>query len=255
MSASTTLTAISVALAIAVLGGAGAALGSGGGAGSELIDRQDARALRDAVRKNGTARKLAADAARGRLQREGFDEAHVERVATAIRRRLLRDTEAYVNSLRGRRFGSLDEVREAVRIREKILCYDAATWPDGYGSGRALTFVVDQADAEDLLGKVDSVIRAREGSLRGAVRELSSRREISSSDVRALRDYSRLKATARARSAIEEIRGAQFFSKEDAAYYVENAIGAELDAIQSRLDDLSARDSLLEQARLGPHGL
>lgn len=250
MATSTTLTALSMALAVAVLGGVGLAFGSG--AGAELVDRHDARALRDEVRKDSTARTLAADAARVRLRREGFGDDHVERVATAIHRRLLKDTESYVESLRGRRFGSLDDVREAVKVREKILCYDAATWPDGYGSGRTLAFVVDQADVEDLLGRIDSVIRAREVSLRDAVRQLTIKREMSSSNARALRDFSRTRATSRARQAIEEIRGAQFFSKEDAAYYVENAIGAELDAILSRLTDVATREVLLEEARSGP---
>lgn len=250
MSAGTTLTAVSVALAFVVLGGVGVALDSG--AGSALVDRQETRALRDAVRKDATARNLAADAARVRLRREGYDEDHVERVATAIRQRLLSDAESYVDSLRGRRFGSLDEVRKTVRVREKVLCYCAATWPDGYGSGRTLTFVVDQADVEDFLGRIDSVIRAREVSLRDSVRRLNLRRELSSADARRLRDFSRSRATSVARSAIEEIHGAQFFSKEDAAYYVENAIGAELDGILSKVDDPATRAILLEEARSVP---
>jgi hypothetical protein len=250
MQASTALTAVSMALAFAILGGVGAAPGSG--AGLEVVDRHDARALRDAVRKDATARNLAAEAARVRLEREGFDESDAERMATAIRKRLLKDTESYIESLRGRRFGSMEEVRDSVQIREKILCYDAAAWPEGYGSGRALTFVVDQADVEDLLGRVDSVIRARETSLRDAVRRLNLSREISLADARKLRDFSRARATVRARLAIEEIRGAQFFSKEDAAYYVENAIGAEIDRIQSAVGDPSTRALLLEEARSVP---
>lgn len=249
MAASTTLTAISMTVALALLGGVGAALGSG--TATELIDRRDTRMLHEGVRKDPTARNLAADAARSRLRRDGFDEDHVERVAAAIRRRLLKEIEAYVDSLRGRRFTSLDEARKAVAVREKILCYDASTWPEGYGSGRPLTFVVDQRDVEELLGRLDAMIRSRETPLRTAVRELTLQREMTSAESRALRDFSRLKASARARAAIEEIRGAQFFSKEDAIYYVENAVGAELDGILTKLRDPATQRAIIEEARLG----
>jgi len=245
-------TLLAAAAALAFLAGLGAASGAGG---SEVIDRQDVRSLRERVVRKAIARDIAVESAKTQLRREGLNEARVQRIATAIRRRLSALTGKYVDSLHGVRLASIEDAQEAIDRRERVLCYDASAWPVGFGDGRPLAFVFSQDDAEAFLAIVDAMILDAEPPLRDTARDLVSDGRISATDSAQLRDFSRMHAKARARTVIEEIRGAPFFSKADARLYVETAIAEELDRIRSELREPVTRGRVLDDARsLGAGG-
>lgn len=215
----------------------------------EVVDRKEVLVLREQVESQTTARDLVAESVGARLRRNGFEAGDVEIITNAIRQRLSAELEEYVDSLRGLRFGSMDDLHDAIRIRETILCHDAIARPRRFAGGRPLTFIVGQSDAEELLRSIDARIAFREVSLRDTLRELSARQRVTLADEYSVGTYSRMRAKTAARTAIQEMRGAPFFSKAEAGSYVGNAIDAELERILAAVRDRATRDAVLEKAR------
>ena len=240
---------VSLLLGVAFL--AGARLTPAKADGFERIDRHEVRRFVDRIRKDDAGRQPALDAAKVVLDRDGVSEKERTVLVSAIGRRLERDLVAYARSLEGRTFPIIEDAMAAIQARERILRYNASSWPKGYGEGRPLRFTVDRRDADRMLLGVDGTIRARERSLRDAVRDLAVRGDLNWSDVRALRDFSRSQAHARARKVVDDMRGASFFSESDASFYLENAIDAELEAIRVQIEDPVKRTLVLDHARTG----
>lgn len=233
----------SLLVAFALLAAAGVELAPA----TRVIGRADVRELHERIRKDTTVRDLAVENAKRQLERESPSNA--EALVPAIRARLRRELDAHVDSLLGSRARSVDDAYEKVKRRERVLCFDAVTWPAGFARGQLLTFVVDQADADLLTSEVAELVRVDEASLRSTVRRMVSEHALSVSDSRALRDHCRERGRAAARDAIAEIRGEPFFSKADVEAYVENAVANELSALERRIADPAARPALVEEAR------
>ena len=238
MPTATTSTLLALAAAVALIGVAGLS----GPVGTHAIGRQDVRELKARVRKDPSFRNATLEAARRRLTEEA------DGTEAAIRTRLLTELDAYIDSMRGDRFLSVDAAFEEVQRRERILCFSVQSWPTGFASGRLLTFVVDEADAATMRDKVPEVVLQREIPLRSTVRDLVQRRELMPSQARALRDFTRGLATVAAKEAIDEIRGGAFFSRADAELFVENAAATVIDRIHSRVQDPASRPALLDEA-------
>lgn len=239
MPAGTTSTVLALAAALALIGVAGVHVP----AGTRAIGREDVRELKARVRKDPTLRNATLEAVRRQLAQDAITDGEAR-----IRQRLLDELDGYVDSLRGKRFLSVEAAFEEVQRRERILCFDAQSWPLGFAQGRVLTFVVDEADAAKLRDAIHELVVAREGALRSTVRELVQQRELTPSESRAIRDLTRGRAGAAARAAVEEIRGGPFFSETDARTFVENAAAAVIDDVHARMRDPDARRALLDDA-------
>lgn len=218
--------------------------------GTYVLSRRDVVILKEGVRTDATSRTRTSDIVRRQLL-QTRDEESAERLVTAIRKRLLRELEETADGMRGARFASIEAAKDRLEREERILCYDAIVWPEGFANGTLLAFVVDDEDVLALRSRLVETVRARETLLRDAVRGLVLRREVTPADSRALRDHVRARALARGHRAVDQIRGGRFFSREDAEQFVENEIASEIDQVHTIVRDPESRQVLLDEVRIG----
>ncbi len=216
-----------------------------------LVSRQQVKVLRERIRKNATARQIAAAAVRPMLLNDGLGEAQLDGHVVAIKSRVVRELERYAGSLRGTKTGSIDAAYAKIVARERILLHSVAEWPRGFAEARPLVFVVDEKDADKLELGVGAMVRAHEAGIREAAIGLREAGQLSPPELRGLRDFARKRAEARGRAVLDEMRGAAFFSEAGAALYLENAVAAEMDAMLARMTDPVAQQAFLEQVRTG----
>lgn len=212
-----------------------------------LLDRRDLTQLAN----DATARVMNDDLGtiQSMLAAQGLDENEVKGTSQKLAARLVGDVRGFVQSLEGVTFATIDDAERAVSQRRLILRFSALNSPHLYAQGRALGYVVNDAEVARLERSLMATWIEREPLLRQKLDELELMGEMTAQDMPAVRAWTRKLAVARGKRTIKLMRGASFFSAADADYYLECAVVAEIERVRGeKLGDPIARVRFIEES-------
>lgn len=223
-----------------------AALGAAD-AEARLLDRRDLAQLAS----DATARVANDDLGtiESMLEAQGMSAAEIKPISQKLSNRLIRDVRAYVQSLEGITFDSIEDAQRAVSQRRLILRFSALNSPHIYAEGRPLSYAVNDVEMARLDRSLLATWIEREPLLRQKLDELELMGEMTAQDMPAVRAWTRKLAVERGKRTIKIMRGATFFSAIDAEYYLECAVVAEIERVRGeKLGDAVARVRFIEES-------
>ncbi|HVO31594.1 MAG TPA: hypothetical protein VMV18_12695 [bacterium] len=213
------------------------------------LDYGDAMRIGNEAARDWAARQPVATAVQVQLQAEGVSDAETAKTLAAIDRRAGAELRRFGTTLEGKIF-TADELRAAIAGRERVIRFDAQSSPRAYAAGRPLTWVVSDAEAARLARGLAATWIERQAPLREKVKELVTLEDITEEDVPALQAYARYLTLEHARERILSMRGAGFFSADDAQRFVDEAFDEKIDEIRiEKLSEPVARSGFLDDAR------
>lgn len=214
------------------------------------LDYQDAEQIgKDITREIGNDETLPG-ALDSTLQALGTPAGQAPAIRNAAIRRLEKEAVAYAAALEGQGYDSMEGALDAVRLRVRILRYDALNNPKAYASGRGMSYVVSDSEMARIGRGLAATYIEREVPLRDRLNEMVNMEEMDPADLQAVRILSREIAMEHAKEALVEIKGAPFYNQFDAENYVAFAIDAAIDSIRDdKLAEPDDRATFIQEAR------